>query len=43
MLVEVKDLEIGDEIMISGNSHFRYLKSRIKPFFYFNDWNAAHK
>jgi predicted transcriptional regulator len=31
MLVEVKDLEIGDEIMISVNSHFRYLKVLKQP------------
>ena len=26
MLVEVKDLQIGDEIMVSANSQFRYLR-----------------
>ena len=26
MLVEVKDLQIGDEIIISANSQFRYLR-----------------
>lgn len=31
MLVEVKDLEIGDEIIISVNSHFRYLKILSQP------------
>lgn len=30
-LIDIKDLEIGDEVLISCQSHFKYLKILAKP------------
>ena len=41
-IVKIEDLEVGDEIIISCQSYFKYLKVLIKPSLNGNkDWNTG--